>query len=52
MNEMDRATGRKRRHLLRKDSPPSVKRMCRVSLVASTMLFLRGLRCSGATSPM
>ena len=35
-----------------KGNPPSVKRMCRVSLVASTMLLLHGLRCSGATSPM
>ena len=26
--------------------------MCRVSLVASTMLLLHGVRCSGATSPM
>ena len=34
------------------DSSPSVKRMCRVSLAASTMLLLHGLRCSGATSPM
>ena len=34
------------------DNPPSVKRMCRVSLVASSMLLLHGLRCSGATSPM
>ena len=35
-----------------KDNPPSVKRMCRVSLVASTMMLLHGLRCSGAASPM
>ena len=33
------------------DNPPSVKRMCRVSLVASAMLLLHGLRCSGATRP-
>ena len=35
-----------------KDNPPSVKRMCCVSLFASTMLLLHGLRCSGATSSM
>ena len=33
-----------------KYNPPSVKLMCRVSLVASNMPPLHGLRCSGATS--
>ena len=31
-----------------KDSPPSVKRICRFSLVASTIPLLHGLRCSDA----
>ena len=35
-----------------KYNPPSVKLMCRVSLVASTVQLLHGLRCSGAAGPM
>ena len=35
-----------------KDNRSSVKRSCRVSIVASTVLLLHGLRFSGATSPM
>ena len=34
------------------DNLPSVKRVCLVSLVASTVLLLHWLRCCGATSPM
>ena len=49
MNEIDTASGRKSRQP--KDNPPSVKRMCRASHVASILLLLHGLRCSGATSP-
>ena len=51
MNEIDTASGRQREKTTPKDNPPSVKRVCRVSLVASTALLLHGLRCS-ATSPM
>ena len=47
----DRHTQREEK-MTPKDNPPIVKRMCSVSLVASTMLLLHGLGCSGATSPM
>ena len=52
MNEIDIGSGRKRRHV-KTTFLCSVKRMCRVSLLASTMMLLHdGLRCSGATSRM
>ena len=48
VDERDRHSQREEK-TKRKDNPPSVKRLCRVSLVASTMLLLHGgLRCSGA----
>ena len=50
VDERDRHSQREGK-TTRKDNPPSVKRMCRVSLVAIPML-LHGQRCSGATSPM
>ena len=51
VDERDRHSQREENMTL-KDNPPRVKRMCRVSLVGSTILLLHGLRCSGATGPM
>ena len=49
--ERDRHSQREEK-MTPEDKPPRVTRMCRVSLVASTMLLRHGLRCSGATHPM
>ena len=51
VDERDRHIQREE-NMTPKDNPPSVKRMFRVTLVASTMLLLLGLRCTVASIPV